>query len=891
MLLTRIRPALLAVACALPCAAVQSQDKSAPPPRPVATAGAFDQLARDWPARKGAYEVAYQRFTAQAAALKAARERLKELPPPTGAVPPVVRAADIAPAVKAAQESADAHAERVKRLEAVKAALAATAKAADESAAATAAADKHLSPFVAAAKAGVPADQFPPSLLPPVVTAATVKLTAAAEDVSAVMAGVKADAPEIDKQLAEAKEASAAATARLDALKATQAQSAALLAFEEQLKGLAVAPLADEFAKLRKVLAEKTRAIGGDKADYEKTAAPVAEALAKLIAVRDPLPPGDGGNVNSLDAAGKQLAAAQQYLAAQIRAFDERAEKAAALVAALDEQEKRALAYSTTLSDLRTTAGQLAAVAAEIGARVGRGDLDAAKAPDGLAEAVGPAGARATLDADFAALQGSLKQLRDDRAALRKPDAEAESRKSLIAAVKKSVDERIDLHTDLKRLAADYATARAARPEAEQKRLDQKAAERLARDNPQWDMALALDRSQPSADLAALLSAYYKELVELDEKDENLKRQKEALDKLVRLTEKDAGESAKLQAAPQKAVPTDPLANDDTSVRLPGTAAAKMSEWLAARLSPAGLKAEADTYHAEAARLTAQGGANSRRAQALAADITAARDSLLQSRARGLIILAIKVGAVLLLALILPRLITSVVRRSMRTGTDEAGNPLPALRPVRAVLRVVIWLGALAVVLSILGFDVTAFVIALAVGVLAFALAARPMIADILGSVAVFSERRFKVGDVIRLSGGEPARVVNMTWRAVSLKNANRVVSSVPNRTVAEATVENLTRGTDTYDTLTVTISTDKDAGKVITVIRNAMTQCKNLTADQGVTVVSYVQKGAIKLVQYRFWWFLKDYEQRNKTRDEVFARVSLGLAQEDMTGVELALA
>jgi hypothetical protein len=54
---------------------------------------------------------------------------------------------------------------------------------------------------------------------------------------------------------------------------------------------------------------------------------------------------------------------------------------------------------------------------------------------------------------------------------------------------------------------------------------------------------------------------------------------------------------------------------------------------------------------------------------------------------------------------------------------------------------------------------------------------------------------------------------------------------------------------------------------------------------------VSYVQKGAVKLVQYRFWWFLKDYEQRNKTRDEVFARIAVGLAHEDMSGIEIALA
>jgi small-conductance mechanosensitive channel len=133
--------------------------------------------------------------------------------------------------------------------------------------------------------------------------------------------------------------------------------------------------------------------------------------------------------------------------------------------------------------------------------------------------------------------------------------------------------------------------------------------------------------------------------------------------------------------------------------------------------------------------------------------------------------------------------------------------------------------------------------------------------------------------------------VVGLTWRSTALRNTNGQVVSVPNRQVMEAVVENLSRGTDTYDAVAVTISTDKDAGKVINVIRTAIGHCKNLAQDHGVTVLSYTQRGSVKVVQYRFWWFLKEYEARNKTRDEVFARIALGLAHEDMTGIELTLA
>ncbi|WP_171472027.1 mechanosensitive ion channel domain-containing protein [Frigoriglobus tundricola] len=516
-----------------------------------------------------------------------------------------------------------------------------------------------------------------------------------------------------------------------------------------------------------------------------------------------------------------------------------------------------------------------------------------------MAEAAGTAGSRAKLDADAAAVQKTLGDLRAERDALRKSDTEADNRKELTRVLLGRVNERIDLLTDLKRFAAEYATARKDRSDGEQKRMDQRAAERMARDAEPWSRFFALDHSKAAADLSELLSAYYKELIDLDEKGENLERQKERLNKLIELTRKQTEDVAKLRTLLEK-YRTRPEA-------------APWDGWLAGQLAPGGLKAEADVYHDEVARLTAVGGANARRVAALtgnaapekpvsAADQTQlaatggeigqARAELLTARVRGLTVTGVKIGAVLLAALLVPPVLMFILRRAIRGGTDAAGNPSPVLAALRGVLKIGTWIAAAALVLSVLGYDVTALVGGLAIGVLAIALAARPMIADVLGSVVIFAERRFQVGDVVRLGGGEPARVVGLTWRSTALKSAAGLVMSTPNRKVTEGTVENLSRGTETYDTLAVTISTDKDAGRVVGVIRAALAQCKNLSpTDQGVTVVKFNQRGPVKVVEYRFWWFLKDYEVRNKTRDEVFARIAVGLAHEDMTGIEVTLA
>jgi|GEM_PF-3278544 len=927
---TRIRPAcatLLVAACLLLLGAGRADEiPKAPPPKPIPNVrdiskelesklvgrtpeeilGVLNQLAQEWIARKGAVDVASRRFTSQAEELGKTRLRLTALKEPdTKVVPLILRPTDVDRANKIAQQLAEYHAARVQHLEEAVASTTTLLKLGSEfDRAVKAALDCYDKIDMALSKV----QEFPENKLPDALTGKrlheTVKrFQTLTTEINETRDKAKTDLSGLEAALKNEKEASAKATATLEELKRNRESMLAAFAFEEQVKAMKAEPLIDEFHRLRKLLAEKMAAIKGDAADYTKATAAVAEARAKLNAVTEPKVPQEEklpASLTPLEQAARKLFAAQHQYSARVRTIEEREEKTRALVGALDELEKKAVAYSTTLEATRQTAEQLAVVALEIDQRVGRGDLDPARVPLELAETIRPTGEPANLTAETAPVHATIAKLKDERDALRKPNPEIDNIKMLTNTLLAQVNERIDFLTDLKKLAADYATARKDRPESEQKRMDQRAAERMAKEASEWDWFFALDHSPASTNIAALLDAYYKELIDLDEKQENLKQQKETLQKLVKLTQNEAEDIAKLRAVLEK------RSTQAEDMR-------KWDEWLASRITPTGLKTEATTYHDETARLNAIAGSNARRVAALTGnaapeaaqsasdeqsklpatggEIGKARRELFEARVRGWIITGIKIGLVLLVALILPRLIIFILRRAIRSGTDAAGNPSPILAPLRGALRLGVWIAALALILSIFGFDVTALVIALAIGVLAVALAARPMIADVLGSVVIFAERRFKVGDVVRLAGGEPARVVGITWRSTALKNPNGLVVSVPNRKVTETTVENLSRGTEAYDTLSVTISTDKDAGKVINVIRAAMAQCKNLTPDQGVTVLSYNHKGFVKVVQYRFWWFLKDYETRNKTRDEVFARIALGLAHEDMTGIEVTLA
>ena len=144
---------------------------------------------------------------------------------------------------------------------------------------------------------------------------------------------------------------------------------------------------------------------------------------------------------------------------------------------------------------------------------------------------------------------------------------------------------------------------------------------------------------------------------------------------------------------------------------------------------------------------------------------------------------------------------------------------------------------------------------------------------------------------MIRLGDGEPAKVIGLSWRSTQLRNADGLVVNTPNRMVTEQSVQNLTRTGRTYDSLDVTLTTEGEVSNVLEVIREALAECEHLTGDHGEWVKKFTQKGDRKVVKYRFWWFVGDYEGRNRTRDEVFGRISAALAEENLKGTEVTLA
>jgi hypothetical protein len=77
---------------------------------------------------------------------------------------------------------------------------------------------------------------------------------------------------------------------------------------------------------------------------------------------------------------------------------------------------------------------------------------------------------------------------------------------------------------------------------------------------------------------------------------------------------------------------------------------------------------------------------------------------------------------------------------------------------------------------------------------------------------------------------------------------------------------------------------------KVLAVVKKATEGCQYLAGDHGFVVKQYEQAGKTRIVKYQFWWYLRDYDLRNQTRDEVFERISASVVAEELAGTEITL-
>src|SRR5262249_56695359 len=111
------------------------------------------------------------------------------------------------------------------------------------------------------------------------------------------------------------------------------------------------------------------------------------------------------------------------------------------------------------------------------------------------------------------------------------------------------------------------------------------------------------------------------------------------------------------------------------------------------------------------------------------------RDELTRVRTQGVKWIALKIGIILLVAFLLPRVLMWLIKRAM--GVSRGDDSSLVLSALSAILKVAVWVTAIAMILSTLGFNVTAIIAGLGIGGLALGLAGQSMRADVIRPIVI----------------------------------------------------------------------------------------------------------------------------------------------------------
>jgi small-conductance mechanosensitive channel len=146
----------------------------------------------------------------------------------------------------------------------------------------------------------------------------------------------------------------------------------------------------------------------------------------------------------------------------------------------------------------------------------------------------------------------------------------------------------------------------------------------------------------------------------------------------------------------------------------------------------------------------------------------------------------VKVGFVLVITFSLATLLSDLLKKRVL--------PLGSVGATTLTRKLVYWgvvLAGLVVVLRMLGVEVAPLIAALGVGSLAVGLALQPTLTNVFAGFNLSLARRIRVGDFIRLDGGQEGQVTDIGWRATEIRALGDNIVLVPNARLSELIVTN----------------------------------------------------------------------------------------------------
>ncbi len=152
-------------------------------------------------------------------------------------------------------------------------------------------------------------------------------------------------------------------------------------------------------------------------------------------------------------------------------------------------------------------------------------------------------------------------------------------------------------------------------------------------------------------------------------------------------------------------------------------------------------------------------------------------------------------------------------------ATQEALLDKQLFPVIRKSLKTFVVIVAILVTTQNLGINVTGLLASLSIGGLAVGLAAQDTLSNLFGAVAVFVDKPFRVGDRVQLDNLD-GTVEAIGLRSTRVRNLDGHLVTIPNRTVANAAITNISKRPNIKTVMNIGITYDTPPEKVQRALR-----------------------------------------------------------------------
>lgn len=173
---------------------------------------------------------------------------------------------------------------------------------------------------------------------------------------------------------------------------------------------------------------------------------------------------------------------------------------------------------------------------------------------------------------------------------------------------------------------------------------------------------------------------------------------------------------------------------------------------------------------------------------------------------------------------------------------------------IRKSLKVFIVVVAALVTLDNLGINITAAIASLSIGGLAVGLAAQDTLANLFGAVAVFMDKPFRIGDRIQLDAVD-GTVESIGMRSTRVRNLDGHLVTIPNKTMGNATITNVTARQRIKTVMNIGITYDTPVAKIklaLEIIKEIYG--KHPQTSELITSFNKFDSSALNILVVHFW-------------------------------------